>query len=131
LLKNREFVWDRRLGNDQILGRVSPEDVDAYYRRAKLLVLSSIEGDGLQNVVLEAMAHGLPVVATPNGGVPTLIEGGEMEFLIPMRDPETLADQIADVLGRPDEWDRLGANARAFVETNYSWDAVLDSLTHM
>jgi glycosyltransferase involved in cell wall biosynthesis len=115
----------------RFVGRVSPEDVDAYYRRAKLLVLPSIEGEGLPNVVLEAMAHGLPVVAAPSGGVPTLIEDGETGFLVPMRDLETMADQLSYLLERPDERDRVGANARAFVETNYSWEAVLDSLTNV
>jgi colanic acid/amylovoran biosynthesis glycosyltransferase len=91
---------------------------------------SSIECEGLPNVLLEAMAHGLPVVATPSGGVPTLIEDGETGFLVPMRDPETLADQLVYLLERPDERDRLGTNARTFVETNYSWDAVLGSLTN-
>jgi glycosyltransferase involved in cell wall biosynthesis len=115
----------------QFVGWVSPDDVDAYYRRAKLLVLPSIEGEGLPNVVLEAMAHGLPIVATPSGGVPTLIEDGETGFIVPMRDPETLADQLAYLLTRPDERDRIGTNARAFVETNYSWDVVLDSQTNV
>ena len=111
----------RQLNLDiRFVGRVSPGGVDTYYRRAKLLVIPSIEGEGLPNVVLEAMVHGFPVVATPSGGVPTLIEDEETGFLVSMRDPETLTNQVAYLPARSDERDQIGTDARAFIETSSS-----------
>lgn len=110
------------------VGEVAPDEVSAYYRRAKLLVLPSIEGEGLPNVVLEAMANALPVVATTSGGLPSLIEDGKTGFVVPMRDAEALATRIVYLIDRPDERERIGENARTHVNENYRWDVIVDEL---
>jgi glycosyltransferase involved in cell wall biosynthesis len=61
---------------------------------ADIFVLSS-EWEGCPNVVLEAMAHGVPVVATAVGGVPELVENGISGILVPPRSPRALADALA------------------------------------
>jgi glycosyltransferase involved in cell wall biosynthesis len=64
------------------------------YRRAHLLVHTS-RTEGLPQVLVEALAHGLPVVATAVGGVPELLDGGRAGMLVPPGDVAALADAVA------------------------------------
>lgn len=105
-------------------GEVDPDEVGDYYQSAAVFVLPSIEGEGMPNVVLEAMAWGLPVVATDSGGVPTLIDDGSNGYLVSMRDPDALANQINVILADIRLRTEMGANARLFVSENHSWDAL-------
>ncbi|MEK6852199.1 MAG: glycosyltransferase family 4 protein, partial [Candidatus Thermoplasmatota archaeon] len=66
--------------------------------------------EGLPLAVLEAMACGTPVVATPVGGIPEVISDGENGILV-SGDPDELADRISDLLDAPDARRRLAANA--------------------
>ena len=76
-----------------------------------MLVLPSwIEGMPL--VVLDAMAHRKPVVATPVGGTPELVVDEETGLLVPPRDPERLAAAIGRVLADPELATRLGEAGR-------------------
>jgi glycosyltransferase involved in cell wall biosynthesis len=82
--------------------------------------------EGLPLVVLEAMHAGLPVVATPVGGVPEVARDGEEALLVPPRDVPALADALGRVLGDAGLRERLGAAARARAEAEYSVDAFRD-----
>ncbi|MGC9665573.1 glycosyltransferase [Planosporangium sp. 12N6] len=70
-------------------------------------------GEGLPNAVLEAMAAGLPVIATAVGGVPDVVVDGVTGILVPPRAPDALAVAIAQLADDPDLRVRLGAAARA------------------
>jgi glycosyltransferase involved in cell wall biosynthesis len=109
-------------------GEVDHDEVDDYYQTAAVFVLPSIEGEGMPNVILEAMAWGLPVVATDSGGVPTLIDDGSNGFLVSMRDPGTLADRINTLLADPQLRDKMGVNARTSVTLNHSWETICSEL---
>ncbi len=109
-------------------GEVDPDEVDDYYESAAVFVLPSIEGEGMPNVILEAMAWGLPVVATDSGGVPTLIKDGHNGYIVPMHDADALADRINAVLADEDYRRKLGQNARTFVSENHSWDTLCSEL---
>ncbi len=76
------------------------EDLRPFYQQAGLFVLSSVQ-EALPNVVLEAMAAGLPVVATRVGGLPELVAPGRTGWLAPPRDPAALAAAISQVLADP------------------------------
>jgi glycosyltransferase involved in cell wall biosynthesis len=76
--------------------------------------------EGLPIVLLEAMAAGVPVVATPVGGVPELVSDGETGLLVPPGDAEALAAAIGRLLAEPETARRLAANARARVEERFS-----------
>src|SRR5262249_47423274 len=79
---------------------------------------------GLPNVVLEASAAGVPVVATAVGGTPEVLRDGVGGYLVPPGDPSALARRICDVLaaGRG-----LGANGRAVVRANFSFESQADA----
>ncbi|WP_436903361.1 glycosyltransferase family 4 protein [Halovenus halobia] len=109
-------------------GEVEPEVVDRYYQSSSVFVLPSIEGEGTPNVVLEAMAWGLPVVATDSGGVPSLIRDGSNGYLVPMRNMKMLSERIQVLLTDTNHAAQLGQNARTFVKEEHSWDSICAAL---
>jgi glycosyltransferase involved in cell wall biosynthesis len=105
------------------LGFVSHEALSKLYDRAAVVVLVS-RMEGLPNVVLEAMAHGKTVIATPVGGIPTLIEDGVTGFLVPVGDAPALRAAIERALADSALRKRIGEAARARVRDYCSWDTV-------
>ncbi|MBI4584641.1 MAG: glycosyltransferase [Planctomycetes bacterium] len=85
-------------GAVRLLGRLPPEELASWYHAADLLVLPS-RGEGAPVSVMEALACGLPVLATPAGGIPELVEDGKTGWLA--ASPEFL-DRIRDLLRRPE-----------------------------
>jgi glycosyltransferase involved in cell wall biosynthesis len=95
------------------LGQV--KDIPGLLARAGLFVLSSVT-EGLSLTLLEAMATGLPVVATRVGGNPEVVANGETGLLVPARDPHTLAEAMLQV-ARDEELQReMGREGRERVE---------------
>lgn len=105
----------------QFLGELSLPDVIEQYRRAHLFLLSS-HAEGLPNVLKEAQAVGLPVVATEVGGVSEIVESGRSGFLVAPDDSTAIARELQRLIDQPREWKRLGERGREIVEEKY--DAV-------
>jgi glycosyltransferase involved in cell wall biosynthesis len=106
----------------ELLGVVS--DVSAVFRQADLAVLAS-DTEGLPNAVLEAMAHGVPVVVTAVGGVPELLGSGA-GTVVPVRDSSALGEAIRTYLEDPALRQRAGEIGRREVEEKYSVEAMRD-----
>ena len=83
------------------------------------VVASDGDEEGLPSVIKEALAVGLPVVATRHGGIPELVIPGETGLLAPERDAEALAQAIGEVLAARDQWGAYAARGRALVEREY------------
>ncbi len=95
------------------------EDVERYFGIMDVFVLSSLkEGFGL--VILEAMKHSLPVVATRVGGVPEVVVDGKTGFLVPSGDEAGLADKVTELLADPLLCRRLGKSGRKRLEEKFS-----------
>jgi glycosyltransferase involved in cell wall biosynthesis len=106
------------------------EDVPGRLAQADLFVFPS-ESEAFPNALLEAMAAGLPVVASSVGGITEVVQHGQTGLLIPPRHPEALADSLCGLLTVPHEAHRLGANGRALVERRYSFDRMVEAAEEM
>src|SRR5437588_961690 len=93
-------------------------DVPAVLAAAEPVVHASLY-EGLPLALLEAMAAGLPVVATAVGGVPNAADQGRCARLVAPGDPRALAEAMAELLGDPDGAAELGTRAAAFVRARY------------
>lgn len=99
-------------------------DVPALSARATMGVLCS-SAEGLSNAVIEGMAARLPMVVTAVGGNPDLIKHGERGLVVAPNAPEELAAAFARMLDEPEKARRMGEAARAFVESNLSFERLV------
>lgn len=102
------------------------EDVGECLRSADAFVLPS-HAEGLSNALLEAMAHGLPVVVSSVPGNVDVIDHDVNGLIFPVGDPVALADRLALLASDEAARVRLGQAARATVEAEYDLDLVVDS----
>lgn len=109
--------------NIEFAGYVS--DMPTLYRRAAMLVLPS-RGEGISNALLEAQASGLPAVVSDIPGNRGVVIHGETGLIVPVDDPEGLAQGILDLLADPARRSRMGVAARARIRTNFGVPVVVD-----
>jgi sugar transferase (PEP-CTERM/EpsH1 system associated) len=100
-------------------------DIPEAMRRLDLFVLPSLR-EGISNTILEAMATGLPVVATRVGGNPELVEEGRTGTLVPPADPASMAAAIRSYVGDPEKLARHGRAARKRAEAEFSIEAMVN-----
>lgn len=98
------------------------------FRSLDVFVIPSVEGDTIPQVLMQALAMGIPVVSTTVGSIPDVVIEGETGYVVPPRDGIALADRILPLLDDAGLRARLGANGRALVERSYSIDKMLDRM---
>ncbi len=104
------------------LGIKPHDEVQALMHESDCLVLPSFS-EGISNVVLEAMASGLPVVASRLPGLREVVKEGETGFLVEPGDIEGLAKKLLEIIQNPEGRRKMGQNAyRNIVSMNLSWD---------
>ncbi|QEM48176.1 glycosyltransferase family 4 protein [Mycolicibacterium grossiae] len=108
----------------RFLGFVAHDDVPALMRRGDVFVMPS-RYEELGTAIIEAMACGLPVVASRVGGIPNLVADGDTGLLTPPGDAPALAAALRRVLTEPGLAGKLGAEARARTAA-YQWPALAD-----
>jgi glycosyltransferase involved in cell wall biosynthesis len=101
-------------------------DVAGWMRRMDIFVISS-RREGTTTTGIEAMATGLPIVATNVGAVHEVVEDGRTGFLVPPDDPQALAAQIAALLDDPERRMTIGLDARREYERRFSMAALLSA----
>jgi sugar transferase (PEP-CTERM/EpsH1 system associated) len=102
------------------------EDVPKLLQAMDVFVLPSL-GEGISNTVLEAMASGLPVIATAVGGNLELVEEGFNGSLIPVGDYQALSSALVSLLLNDGERTRQGANARQYVSQRFDWHRTVNA----
>lgn len=93
-------------------------DTDVYVQCSKI--------EGFGTMVLQAMAHGVPAVATATGGLLSLVHDSETGFLVPVGDYEALATRIVNLLNDPELSHRLGETARTMAATDYKLEKMME-----
>ncbi len=111
------------------MGFLRGERLSQAYASADIFVFPSrLETFGL--VVIEAMAAGLPVVASRVGGVSDIVREGETGYTFESGDTRALTEGIRKIAAKRDNMRRMGAQARAYAET-LSWDAIMDEVIEL
>lgn len=113
----------RRWGSPAVTfsGAVPQAELPAHYRRAAVFCLASVE-EGLAMVLAQAMACGLPVVATRNTGAEDLVSEGREGFVVPIRDVEALKQKLLWLYENREARQAMGREARRRVESGFGWD---------
>lgn len=97
-------------------------DIRPYLRRATIAVAPLTYGAGIQNKVLEAMACGAPVVASPQAAA--ALDARPGRDLLLAGDDDAFAAAVLDLLAHPDRRQQLAAQGRAYVEAHHSWTSI-------
>jgi len=110
-------------------GAVLRDTLPDLYRAADLFVLPAVHDergnvDGLPNVILEAMASGLPVVASGISGIPLAVEHGASGLLVPERDAAALGAALLRLLEDARDARRMGEQGRRKAESELTWDLI-------
>jgi glycosyltransferase involved in cell wall biosynthesis len=118
----RRFGLERRV---TLPGFVPHNQVPGLLAEADLFLMPSVilphgDRDGLPNVILEAMGHAVPVIATPVNGIPEAIYPGETGWLVPPGDAVSLAGAVREALAHPEEAQRRALKGRDLVGREFA-----------
>ena len=104
------------------------DDLLNVLRSLDVFAIPSVEGDTIPQVLMQALAVGIPVVSTTVGSIPDVVIEGQTGFVVPPRDARALAERIAALLDDSALRARMGAQGRSLVERSYSLERMLDRL---
>jgi teichuronic acid biosynthesis glycosyltransferase TuaC len=122
-LKLKEYT--KKLGiSDQVkfLGSKHPDELPYWMNASDILVLPSLS-EGRPNVVGEAMASGLPVIASNVNGTPEFIEDGQNGFLVPAKDSKAITEKLLKLLDSEEMRFDIGKKAHeSIIEKKLTWE---------
>jgi glycosyltransferase involved in cell wall biosynthesis len=111
----------------EVLGWIDECARSEILRTASMFVLPSF-AEGLPMGIIEAMSAGIPVVATPVGGVPEIISDGVEGILVPVADEKALSRAIEKIIEDVDLRTEMGKQAKAKFESSFSADVIIPQL---
>lgn len=122
----------RKLGNEVLRRGIEEfvwfsgerDDLHDIYNMIDIFVLPSL-GEGISNTILEAMASGLPVIATNVGGNPELVVNGRTGMLVKPNSPTNMSKAIKVYLSNPDMKKKHGIEGRKRIERNFSMQSMI------
>ena len=114
--------------NFKLLGHV--ENMDSFYGRLDLYLNTSIH-EGIPMSVLEAMAHGLPIIAPKTGGLCEIVEDGKSGYLINSREPKEFADVCLNIIKDSKLYRNLSIGAHNRVSTAFSADHMAECYSRL
>jgi glycosyltransferase involved in cell wall biosynthesis len=107
----------------KLTGWIEHEKLSEYLNMVQLLIIPSYT-EGIPNILLEAMACGTPVLATPVGVIPDIIKDGETGLIMPDNTPESISKNILRSLNS--DLKKISDQGRYFVEANYSFEKTIE-----
>jgi phosphatidylinositol alpha-mannosyltransferase len=127
LREYRRFVGLRGIRDVEFLGRVSDEEKARYFASADIFCAPATGQESFGIVLLEAMAAGVPIVASDIHGYKNVVQRGAQGLLVEPRKPRALAAALYTLALDPDLRDRMGEAGRARAP-EYSWDRVTEQV---
>ncbi|HSR11728.1 MAG TPA: glycosyltransferase family 4 protein, partial [Thermodesulfobacteriota bacterium] len=112
-------------------GFIPNSELPRYYSVAKIGVFPTLADEAFGISICEAMACGVPVVATRVGGIPEVVDDGVSGFLVPPGKEEELAERIETLLDDDLLGKRMGALAVEAIHERFTWEKVADRLTRV
>ena len=109
-------------GKVEVTGWVDHKNVPDELNKLKLLVMPSAPTEGLPTTILESMACGTPVYATPVSGIPDVVMEGQTGFRLESLDPKEIGEDVQSILNRSD-LSNISDEARKTIEEEYSFQA--------
>jgi len=109
----------------KFIGFVPPEELPKYYAVADVFCRPSLT-EGLGVSFLEAMGAGVPVIATPVGGIPDFLEEGKTGWFCKVKNPQSIADKVKYILDKKnkEKVEEVVKNAKEMVKQKYNWDII-------
>jgi glycosyltransferase involved in cell wall biosynthesis len=124
--RDLKSLLNRYRGRFRYAGPLPHDQLYRWYSQASVFVLPSVE-EGFAYVIGEAMACGLPVIATDHTGGSEIIREGQDGFVIPIRDVEALKEKILRLYENPSERERMSLNAMR-QSKQFTWERYGDEL---
>jgi sugar transferase (PEP-CTERM/EpsH1 system associated) len=121
-----EAQIDRLSLQDQVWLAGDREDIPELLRSMDVFVLPSL-GEGISNTILEAMASGLPVIASTVGGNPELVQEGRTGLLFPAGDADTLTGALTRLIDDQSLRQAMGQAAMAHIRQHFDWQRTVES----
>ncbi len=112
-------------GKVDLTGWLDRKEVPRQLNQLRLLVVPSHPTEGLPTAILESMACGTPVLATPVSGVPDVVKEGKTGFLMDEIDGKTIAREIEESIKRED-LEEISENGRELIEKEYSFRGAVE-----
>ena len=108
------------------VGWCSQDDLPRHYRDADICLVPTIAQEGLSRTSVEAMASGIPVIASRIGGLPYTVSDGTTGLLFEPGDAADLASKIARLLDDPALRRQMGLAGRKRFEDEFTWETVIE-----
>jgi glycosyltransferase involved in cell wall biosynthesis len=112
------------------LGHVEPREVPRYLAISDIFVRPSLS-EGLGSSFLEAMAAGIPIIATKVGGIPDFLEDGETGLFCEVKNPKSIAEKSKILLENGELRQKIVKTAQEMVEKNYDWDLIAEKMKNI
>ena len=123
-LKTKNEKLETRIN---FLGHINHKELPEYLASADIFIRPSLS-EGLGNAFLEAMEAGVPVIATPVGGIPDFMKDEETGLFCNVSDPKSIAEKIKIYLENEDLRNKIIANAKEMIEKNYDWNLIAERM---
>lgn len=127
-----DFVMPKDLpSNIEFLGFLKEKDLDDFYHYCRIVVVPSKWYEGFPNVLLRAMLHSKPVIATRIGAMPEIIRNGENGLIVEVGNVDELSNCIHNLYTNEDLCKRLGVTGREDLERRYTSELIYDKLENI
>ncbi|HEY4499594.1 MAG TPA: glycosyltransferase family 4 protein [Candidatus Paceibacterota bacterium] len=116
--------------NIQFVGQVPQKEIPYYFQITDVFIRPS-RSEGLGSSFLEAMAAGIPIVATPVGGIVDFLKDGETGFVTKVDDPSDCAIQLQRALTNVDQRKKIIIRAQQLIQEKYTWGKVVSAMSRI